>query len=157
MKNCLFYIFLFLIPSCIKEDITVYTATLKNNTTHNIIILPFKSGSVLASDTIKLAPNSQFQIANGSTWGKVTGPGFSSQYFGGPNDSNIVVFDNLYRVSHYANTPIQLSSKYYLATSMRNIANPYSYKFETVSVNKHKQKNTHIYEFTEQDYLYAQQ
>jgi hypothetical protein len=155
MKNFVFYVFLFLFISCNKEDITIYTATIVNNTTHNIVILPYKSGIVWGTDTIKLAPNSQFQIADGFFWGKITVPGFESKYLGGPSDSNLVMFDNLYKVSHYADTPTQLSTKYYLATSTRNIANPYSYKFETVSVNKHKQKNTLVYEFTEQDYLYA--
>jgi len=156
MKQLFFCSILFLSVSCNKEDITIYIATLQNKTTHSITILPYKSGSVLASDTIKLSPGSEVEIAHGSQWGIVEVPGFSSKYFGGPNDSVIVVFDNLYKVSHYANTPGLLSAKYYLNTSTRNIGNPHSYRFESVRVNNHQQKNTHVYEFTEQDYLYSQ-
>jgi len=156
MKQLFFCGILFLSVSCTKEDITIYIATLQNKTTHSITILPYKSGTVLASDTIKLPAGSEVEIAHGSQWGIVKVPLFISKYFGGSNDSNIVVFDNLYKVSHYLNTPVQLSSKYYLFTSTRNIANPYSYRFESVRINNHKQKNTHVYEFTDQDYLYSQ-
>lgn len=156
MKNILMFAIVCLIFSCTKEDRTRYTATLKNNTTHKIIVLPYKSGVVFASDTIKLLPNAEFQIASGTQWGLSTVPGFSSKYAGGPDDSMIVVFDNLYKVSHYANTPANLSAKYLLFNSTRNILNPASYIFETIKVSRHLRSNSHRYEFVEQDYLYAQ-
>jgi len=156
MKYLLFGVTIFLLNACSKEDFTSYSATLQNKTMHSILILPYKSGVVLSADTIKLTANSEFQIANGVQWGIVTVPGFSSKYAGGPNDSMVVIFDGLYKVSHYANTPSQLSNKYYLFGSTRNILNPYSYSFETMRINKHHQKNNHVYEFTEQDYLYSQ-
>ena len=82
MKNILMLAVVSLI-SCTKEDFTRYTATLKNNTARNIVLLSYKSRTVLAGDTIRLIPNSEFKIASGTQWGLSTVPGFSSKYFGG--------------------------------------------------------------------------
>ena len=110
---------------------------------------------MLTTDTIKLIPNQPFEFANGSQRGKLTVPGFNSKYSGGPNDSVIVIFDNLYKISHYANTPSSLAPKYYLNTSIRNIVNPKSYRFVSTPISKGGNKNDHYYDFIEQDYLDA--
>ena len=114
----------------------------------------YKGGIVYPTDTIKLTYNQPFEIANGFDRGKSSQPGFSSKYAGGPNDSVVVVFDNIYKVSHYANTPITLASKYYLNVSLRNIVNPKSYRFESTE-EKNGNVNKHFYDFVEQDYLDA--
>jgi hypothetical protein len=142
--------------SCTKDYNSQYTATFINTTTHSIKILFYKNGVVNTNDTIALFPNQQFEFANGSQRGNITVPGFSSKYFGGSNDSNVVIFDNLFRIVHYANTPTNLAFKYYLATSNRNIANPNSYRFVSIPISNNSHKNEHFYEFIEQDYLDAQ-
>jgi len=91
--------------SCIKEESTFYKASVLNKTSHNVVILPFKSGLVLSSDTLKLSPNNQLQIAQGSFRGLNDQPGFISGYFGGTDDSLVIIFDGFYKVTHYANTP----------------------------------------------------
>ena len=144
----------FFFLSCIKEKSTKYIATLTNTTTHSITILFYKNGVVYPGDTIKLIPNQPFEFANGFDRGRSSEPGFSTKYDGGPNDSNVVIFDNIYKVSHYANTPINLAPKYYLNTSLRNILNPKSYRFE-LTEGKNGNVNRHFYDFTEQDYLDA--
>ena len=155
MKTILIFVIIGVLFSCTKEGITRYTATLKNSTAHSIVILSYKSGIVLTGDTIKLLSNSEFQIGSGTERGLRTVPGFSSKYAGGPNDSFIVIFDNLYKVSHYANTPSNLASRYLLFNATRNILNPVNYVFETRKVNRHERNNSHVYEFVEQDYLDA--
>lgn len=140
--------------SCSKEKSTKYIATLTNTTIHTITILCYKGGIVYPNDTIKLLSNVPFEIANGFDRGKSSEPGFSSKYLGGSNDSNVVIFDNKYRMPHYANTPTQLAPKYYLFSSLRNIGNPKSYRFESTE-EKNGNVNKHFYDFVEQDYLDA--
>lgn len=133
---------------CLKEKSTKYEAFLINNTaSHEIEISFYKSG---VSNTIFLNPNDSIKIANGIDIGVVTSPGFTSEYFGDPNDSIIVTFDNQYTMTHYFNTPNKLSLKYLLASSIRNIGNPNSYVFI-----RNGNINSHYYYFNEQDYLDA--
>ena len=143
--------------SCIKEKYTNYEATLINTTNHKITILPYKNGIVESQDTIKLDAFGSFRIAKGSQRGEnIKVPGFWSRYFGGPNDSNVVVFNDSFRVVHYANTPTtSLAEKHYLNTSKRNIANPESYEFEREKDKQDVFLNIHNYYFTEEDYIYA--
>lgn len=156
MKTLLSILALTVFSACQREQETYYTAYLKNNTAnHSIKILFYKGGIVYPNDTIILVPGQQLEIANGFQRGLSEKPGFSSKYSGGPNDSNVVIFDNSYRVAHYATPPAQLAPKHYLFTSLRNIANPKSYKFETERPSKNSWTKTHHYEFIEEDYLYA--
>ena len=144
----------FFFMGCTKEKSTHYIATLTNTTTHSITILFYKNGVVYPGDTIKLIPNQPFEFANGFDRGRSSEPGFSSKYFEGPSDSTAVIFDNIYRIAHYVNTPTQLAPKYYLFTSLRNIGNPKSYRFESTE-EKNGNVNKHFYDFIEQDYLDA--
>ncbi len=152
MKLKYFFIIIVLFTGCRKEQQTNYTADIKNSTQHFILILPFKGGIVYPPDTIKLSAGQQFQIADGFYRGLITEPLFFTKYFGGPNDSIVIVFDNLYKVSHYANPPQQKARKYYLFESLRHIANAFSYKFESTTTSKNHRNNTHLYVFTQEDY-----
>ncbi|WKZ64102.1 MAG: hypothetical protein QY315_04740 [Saprospiraceae bacterium] len=156
MKQFIALFIIILFNSCKKEEMTLYTATLKNNTTHQITIYPYKNGVVNSSDTINLPPNMEFEIADGYFRGIVTGPGFGSNYFGGPNDSIVVYFDSQFRMTHYADQPQNVASNFYPFTSTRNLGNPLSYTFQSVSESNHRQRNMHLYTFVEQDYLDAQ-
>lgn len=157
MKSLIILSFFFLLISegCIKEKVTHYTASLKNNTSSKILILPYKNGVVNSSDSIVLFSNSVKEIANGFFRGDVNTPSFSSSYFGGINDSILIVFDNTYYVTHYFNNPTNLSKNYYLSSSLRNVANPKSYQFERLKGKNDDYTNVHQYNFTEQDYLDA--
>lgn len=145
---------LILIPlfSCTKDYNSRYTATLVNKTSHSIRVLFFNSGVVNQKDTIRLNANQSFEIANGSDRGTISTPGFTSNYNG---DSIWVVFDGLYRITHYTVTPTQLYSKYYLNISNRNLTNPNSYRFVSTPISSNSNLNEHFYEFIEQDYLDA--
>lgn len=145
---------LFLICSCIKERVTLYKAVLVNNTSHKIVIKPFFGGVNPSEKTITLLSNQNFEIASGSDRG-FGNQGFSSSYFGGPNDSVFVTFDDLYSITHYFNTPSSLATKHYLSSSIRNIGNPSSYSLQTNQLSKYQQENFFTYTFTEQDYLDA--
>ena len=155
MKHLLFLIILFYFSACIVEYNSLYTATFINTTTHSIKILFYKNGSVSSTDTIKLLQGQEFEFASGSIRGNTSAPGFSSRYFGSSDDFIIVIYDDLYKITHYAITPLQLAPKYYLQVSDRNFRNPNSYRFESTPLSKHSNKNDHYYEFTEQDYLDA--
>jgi len=145
-----------LFAACSKTDkMTTLEAWLYNNSSHSILILPYKSGIVLASDTIRLSENDSLQYGLSSDWGDITGPGFYSEYSGGPDDSIIVIYDDIYKISHYANTPVNLAIKYYLFDSKRNIMNPLSYEFSRIENKNESYTNMHKYRFTEQDYLDA--
>jgi hypothetical protein len=144
-----------LLQSCRKDEVTQAKAFIKNTTTHNIKIMFYKNGSVADSDTINLTSNKEVEIANGILRGLISVPGFNSKYAGSPNDSCVVVFDNLFKVSHYANLPDKLNTKFYDFNSLRNLLNPKSYVFTSSVVSKTKLLNIHIYEFTELDYLYT--
>ncbi len=144
---CFSLIILFF-SSCKKDITTKYEAFILNQTANHAIKLSFfKSGIPF---NITLNPNDSLKIADGFDFGTITVPGFSSNYFGGPNDSINVIFDNQYLVSHYFNSPANLSSKYLLFSSLRNLGNPNSYIF-----NRYNNLNSHYYIFTEQDYLDA--
>ena len=155
MKYLFLFSILLICVSCKKDYNSQYTATIINNTTHSIKILFFKSGIVEINDTIKLSQNQQIEIANGTLRGNVTAPGFTSKYFGGNNDSIVVIFDNFYKISHYVNAPLQKAMKHYLYNSPRNILNVLSYRFVTKSSSNNTSQNNHYYEFKEQDYLDA--
>lgn len=145
----------FLLQSCKKDELTQAKAYIKNTTTHSIKILFYKSGLVSANDTIKLTTNQEIEIANGPLRGLIKAPAFNSNYFGSSNDSMVVIFDNLYRVTHYGTLPINLTSKYYDFASLRHIGNPKSYIFTSTQVASTKLENVHRYEFVEADYNYA--
>ncbi len=154
MKLILILGFALLFTSCHKEESTLYYAYLKNTTSHKVEIRPFFSGSIPADKVITLLANETKEIANGMDRG-IGNQGFSSSYFGGPNDSVVVLFDNLYSITHYFNTPTTLNSKYYLFTSLRNIGNPKSYLLEKRDISKYQRENKFTFEFKEQDYLDA--
>ena len=148
------FFFSLLFGGCIKEDITIYYAYVKNKSTHQIQINPYSSGTVVSANVISLIPNQEIKISDdGFVRGIAPNSGFGSKYFAGV-DSLVVVFDNLYPITHYANTPVSLASKYYLFTSTRNIGNKYSYILIGED-SKHQRKNSYYYDFTEQDYLDA--
>lgn len=144
--------------SCTRESIgsTHTKATLTNKTLHNIKVLFYKGGIVYPNDTIKLSANESFLFADSYLKGEIILPAFSSKYFGNPSDSIVVIFDNIYKISHYADTPLQKASKYYLNSSLRNIANPNSFIFQSTQQGNNSRLNDHYYEFKEQDYLDAQ-
>jgi hypothetical protein len=148
------FLLLFLISSCIKERVTLYKATLVNNSSHKIVVKPYFSSVNPSDKTITLLTNQNFEIAYGTDPG-FGNQGFSSSYFGGPNDSVIVTFDDLYSITHYFNTPSSLSTKHYLFNSNRNIGNPVSYSLQTNRLSKYQQENIFTYTFIEQDYLDA--
>ncbi|MFT4062690.1 MAG: hypothetical protein QM642_10080 [Edaphocola sp.] len=151
----LWSIFVFAITGCIKERMTSIKATLYNDAGVKVVILHFKGGIVNAGDSIVVQAGDSFLYANGSEFGDITGPGFNNDYAGNPDDSIVVMFDDKYSVTHYFNTPLHLSNKYYLNDSPRNIGNPNSYEFTAVR-EKNKRINYNRYYFTESDYEYAQ-
>ena len=154
MKYLLLFGFILFLNGCSKERMTLYYANLKNTTSHKIEIRPYFNGIVPSEKIIVLLPNDIKQIAEGTMRG-ISGYGFISGYFGGPNDSVIIVFDNTFLITHYFNTPTSLNSKHYLFSSKRNIGNPESYKIISTDISKYKRENRHTYEFKEQDYLDA--
>jgi hypothetical protein len=152
MKYLIFSLLIIISTSCKKDYNSRYTATLVNKTSHSLRIMFFNSGVVNPKDTIRLTANQSFEIANGSERGAITTPGFSSNYYG---DSIWVVFDGIYRISHYSVTPNQLYPKNYPYTSLRNLINRNSYSFVSTAISTNSYLNEHFYEFIEQDYLDA--
>jgi hypothetical protein len=137
--------------SCTKEDSTLYYASLENTTTHKVEVRPYFAGSIVQSKIVVLPPGSKKEIANGFERGISKG-GFISSYFAG-SDSLIVVFDDIYSISHYGATPQSLASKYYLFSNGRNISNWRSYELSQRDLSKHQRENVHLFKFIEQDYL----
>jgi hypothetical protein len=129
---------------------------LYNISNHDVLILPYKSGKVEASDTIRLNQGDDVKIADGWFRGDIKIPSFLSEYFGAPGDSIIVIFDDQYSVTHYSDAPKELSFKHYLFSSLRNIGNPESYTFNRVKDGSTR-INVHDYYFTESDYEYAKE
>lgn len=156
MKKILLLAFLLNIhTSCNKEGKTFYTAYLVNPTQHQITLLCYNEGVVKKGDSIRIPPLSDFLFGEGSYRGANPHPQFSSDYFA-EHDSLVVIFDQKYKISHYANMPIYPASKYYLNSSLRNLFNISSYEFYTKERKRSKSvDNTHVYKFTEQDYLDA--
>lgn len=155
MKYLLFVGFALLFSSCIIEKETVLEAEMYNSTDHTIKLLTYRGGICGPKDTTTLNPKITTQIGASAERGDIKGPGFNSFIFGGPDDSLIVIFDDSYRVSHYCNTPSNLSGNYYLFTSLRNILHPNSYEFKRVRGKKRVYHNMHKYIFSEDDYLNA--
>ncbi|MEO6833906.1 MAG: hypothetical protein ABI169_16985 [Chitinophagaceae bacterium] len=144
--------------SCIKEDATSYRAYLKNATSHSILVLPHKNGRVLPTDTIRLVPEQEIVIAEGSERGIKNHGGFHSKYLSiGSDDSVIVVFDAILSVSHYVNLPTATSAKYLKFESLRNILNGSSYDYTYKDINKHLREATYRYTFVDSDYQFAKQ
>jgi hypothetical protein len=152
-----FFIMIFvsvLLTCCYKEDSTLYYAYMKNTTSHRIEIKPYFAGSVPINKIITLVANDTKEIATGFDRGIVGNAGFNSSYLSG-SDSIIVVFDNLYSITHYFSSPAVHTPKYYFLTSNRNIYNKDNYVYTYQDLSKHQRKSTYNYEFKEQDYLDA--
>ena len=153
----LYSLIIFFFFSCRKEYSTYYTAHIENKSNHSALILFYKGGVVLATDSVKLIPGASIRIASGTFRGLNPQPAFFSSYFGGANDSAIVVFNNLYKMSHYVNQPTALSLKHYLFAPPRNIFHPKSYIFESEKKSSTHLANSHNYIITNQDFLDASQ
>ncbi len=139
--------------SCRKEESTNFYAYLKNTTTHKIEVKPYFSGIISSDKVVTLLAGESKQIGLGTDRGIVGNVGFNSQFSG--SDSLIVIFDNLYSITHYANTPNSFASKFYLATSLRSLRNKNSYSYSYRDLSKYQRENEYLYTFVEQDYLDA--
>lgn len=145
---------LVLCSSCIKEKITTYKAFVKNGSNQTIRVFIFAGGRSTAVDSILLNTNAEFLLGQGFDRGITNRSGFSSKYSG--EDSIVVVFNNNLRVAHYFTTPAAKSPRFYLYTSNRNMLQLDSYRYEYEDISKHQRKATYTYEFTEDDYRFAQ-
>ena len=152
MKKIAILIYFFGLISCIKEKTTSFTATLRNTTSHQIIIKPYSFGNIVSNNIISLLPNTEFQLAKGFDRGINGNAGFSSMYFENA-DSLKVTFDNLYSITHYFKTPATYNNKYYSYSSLRNLGNYLSFNFNSIDISSYKRENTYTYTFVEQDYL----
>ena len=135
--------------SCTKEPITGHKAYLANNSSQKIQLWFYKSGTVHQEDTLLISPKQTIQIGEGFSRGISHQAGFSSHHFGIPSDSVIVVFNDSFFVTHYSNTPHNLSNKFLLFSSDRNVMNKKSYVYEYEDENKNIRNTTYTYTFTE--------
>ncbi len=143
MKCILFCIILFyLLAGCKKEESTNYYAYLKNKTLHKIEIRPYVGNIFPADKVVKLLAGETKQIANGFDRGIVGNVGFNSSYLNA-SDSIVVIFDNLYSITHYFKSPVIFSTKYYLYSSLRNVGNYLSYIYTYQDLSKHKRESTY--------------
>ena len=154
MKYFLLVAIVHLLSGCTKEEMTLYKAYLKNTTSHKIEVKPYFGGVVSSDKIITLLANETKEIANGFDRGIVGNAGFNSQNLSG-SDSLIIIFDNLYSITHYLNNPTSLAQKHYLYSSNRNLYNKDNYNYSYQDVSKHKRESTYMYNFIEQDYLDA--
>ena len=154
MKYYIGLITAFLFVGCIKEGSTSYRATIINPTMHTIECRPYYAGAVPPANVFKIGANDTLEIALGSDRGIVGRAGFNPKYFAGA-DSVLVVYDNLYSIIHYGNTPAVLNPRHYLYSSLRNIANQLSYEYTFTDHSKWFRSSNYKYIFTEQDYLDA--
>lgn len=157
MKKTIAFICVIIIYSCGKGDIdgsTLSDAFLENKSSHNIEIRPYWGGSVNQNMEIFLHPGDSKQIAHDFVTGKLSlGSGFFSEYF--IADSFEIIYDNIYSVSHYYDTPALKPIKYCLFNSPRNIVTIGNWQGKVVKESKYSQHNVYTYTFTEQDYLDA--
>jgi hypothetical protein len=155
MKSILIIALCCIMTSCIKEELTNYSAYIENPLQHRIEIKPFKGGFSKDTDLITLSPGVIFKIAEGFDRGKNNGGGFNSEYLIG-TDSIVVIFDSLYKAVHFINNTDSTSGNYYSYSSKRNLGNYESYHIEKTDETKHSITFEYIYKFTEEDYNYAQ-
>lgn len=143
--------------SCIKEDATEASIYIRNDSKHDVLVLPYKSGTVAASDTIKVSVNEEIFVDVDHSRGIAGNVGFFSRKLSvGNDDSIVVVFDKLYRVAHYLQSPDLITApKYLLYQSDRNLANFLSYEYSKEDVNKHVRKQTYRYVVIYADYEHA--
>ena len=143
-----------LFSSCTKEQITLYTSTIENTTSHNVVIKPYFSGIAPQEKMILIMPNQNFQIANGTERGITENSGFYSNYLSG-SDSIIIIFDNEYQITHYFQQPIELAQNYYFLSSPRNLYNKDNYTYTYNDISKNRRESFYLYQIKEQDYLDA--
>ncbi|NOT51978.1 MAG: hypothetical protein HOP10_11960 [Chitinophagaceae bacterium] len=143
-----------LITGCTKEKITIYNAYVKNTTAHQIKVVPYFSGVIDNSKILLLNAGDSINIGNGFDRGIINHGGFNSVYISG-SDSNIVIFDNTYSITHYGQTPSSFSIKYYLHTSPRNLRNYLNWYYTAEDPSKNRREAFYLFRFIEQDYLDA--
>ena len=139
---------------CAKEKNTLYHAYFKNTTAHTIEIKPYFGGVVPSEKIVLLLTNETKEIARGTDRGIVGNAGFNSQNLSG-SDSIVVVFDNLYKITHYFTAPLTTAPRFYLLMSNRNIYNKDNYAYSYQDISKYQRESNYNYEFKEQDYLDA--
>lgn len=138
---------------CRQEDKLV--ARLHNDAGVPVTVLPYKAGSVLPQDTVRLNNGESFRVGFGSSYGDVRTPFFETEILAiGENDSIVVVFDFDFRVTHYIEAPALKSDKCHLYESDRNIIRRKNYEFEIVDT-KGGRTNYHDYYFTSSDFEFA--
>lgn len=156
MKKYLFHIIIIalFLNSCTGEGTTNIKVFIVNQTTHNIEIRKYFNGNLIVNDIITLLPGSSKQIGESSEKGLSGRSGFVSSITS-EVDSLQIFFNNTFRVSHYIKTPLFLSPKHHLSSSLRNIMFHLSYNYESEDVSKTFRRNTYTYSFTNDDYLFA--
>src|SRR6478609_7405619 len=99
MKYLVFLLLSISFMSCIKEDATLTSIYIKNNSNHEVWILPYKSGQVHSTDTVKLSANEEIFVENNNARGILNNGGFDSKILNvGSDDSIVVVYDRKYSV-----------------------------------------------------------
>jgi len=156
MKWMIFGSILFILIGCGKtsDKFTRIQAYWVNNSIHQLTIYPYVGKIVPDTLIVSLGPGDSILIADEAAFGDLDiGAGIESKYVRN-NDSMVVVFDSNFPISHYFQTPINKSAKYYLYESNRNLMQLQSYDAER-KIDGYK-TIVYKYHFTEQHYLDTQ-
>jgi hypothetical protein len=152
MKYVSLFIFLFF-TACIKESNTFSTTRFNNTTSHYISVDVYKWGGLVPQHSFFLTPGESKIVLSTSNGGIGNGIALGSMLM--IMDSIKVVFDDLYRITHYKPSLTGTNPHNYPYHSPRNIFNDSSYTRVLKGDRKYRRECDFKYTFTQQDYLDA--
>ena len=141
------------VMGCIKEYVSTMESFLINNTAHQIEVVPYYGGIANMSARVQLSPGQRLSVAREG----VRGRSLAATYAMGLQsfDSVVVIYDNLYRVTHRSFRDSTACTKCITFSSNRNISSESSY-LKTITKEHRKYLRGYFeYSFTEDDYNFA--
>ncbi|WP_154657180.1 hypothetical protein [Hugenholtzia roseola] len=163
--NLLFWItyLLLMLSACNATWVHGVKAIVENESSVPIKIYFFDGGRT--SDSILISPSQTFTYAENAILGgklevedvSIRPDFYNNRYF--VRDSVVVVFDGLYRVTHYWDTipPAEKPAKFFYYQDNRNFTNHDNFELEVKEKSRQTVDYIFTYTFTEEDYRFAKE
>lgn len=144
--------FIFSACNLIQEKNTLTDTILKNPLQHNVEIYYYLNGII--TDSVVIPMLSQKIVSSINNRGKGSGltyPNIVISFF----DSAAVAFDDTVWITHYPKNANPANSTALIYINPRNLFNQDNYTRTVMKEDKNYIENLYIFEFVEQDYIYA--
>lgn len=136
MKYYLVLLLVFMIFGCIKDEKSTTNVSIVNATQHKVVLIPYTNGFIDSSKYKVLQSNEILSIETNNQKGKTKIPVVFWNYFKNL-DSLVVIWDDIYRMTHMLSDTFTSSSNHLQGYESRNIGLSTSYVNSVKSESKH--------------------